>query len=199
MKRLCCATSVPLIVVLSALLVGCERNGNSEPNSGGTSISAGQGIQKEPSGEKLLTAMEDVSDSGKGFALKDATNLGRYVYHGQVGEYTACFRKEVPNLQAVDIYAVPKVETCPERLGLKVPASKISNLVGQKVEASLLAALIAGYYPERVKVFKVDAPESQVASPKSLASWRVCNQEPRVGTAYVASAEVRLYVAKKCA
>lgn len=199
MKRLRCATPVTLIAALSVLLVGCEQNGNAEPNSGGTGVSVNQGVRKEPSGEKLLTAMEDVADSGKGFALKDATNLGRYVYHGQVGEYTACFRKEVPKLQAVDIYAVPKVENCPERLGLKVPASKLSNLVGRKVETSLSAALIAGYYPERVKVFKVDAPESQVATPKSLASWRVCNQEPRAGTAYVASAEVRLYVSKKCA
>ncbi|WOX12254.1 hypothetical protein [Streptomyces sp. N50] len=199
MKRPHYATSVALIIAFSALIVACGRNGNSEPNAAdSSSASIYRGMRAEPSGEKLLTAMKDVADSGEGFTLKDATSLGRYVYHGQVGEYIACFRKGVPKLQAVEIYAVPKAESCPERLGMRVQASKLSSLVGQKLDASLLAVLVAGYYPDHVKVFKADAPESQVANPKSLASWQVCVQEPRAGTEYVASAKVRLYVAEKC-
>ena len=104
----------------------------------------------------------------------------------------------MPKLQAVNIYAVPKAENCPERLGMKVPASKFSSLVGRKVDASLSAAVIAGYYPDHVKVFKVKSPDSQVAAPQSLTNWLVCTQEPKAGTAYNSSAEVRLYVAKKC-
>lgn len=199
MKRPYYVAHVALIVVFSALIVACERNGSAQPNAAdGSSASIYRGTRAEPAGEKLLTAMKDVADSGEGFTLKDATSLGRYVYHGQVGEYIACFRKGVPKLQAVEIYAVPKAESCPEKLGMKVQASKISSLVGQKLDASLMAVLVAGYYPDHVKVFKADAPESQVANPKSLASWQVCVQEPRAGTEYVASAKVRLYVAKKC-
>ncbi|WP_328932717.1 MULTISPECIES: hypothetical protein [unclassified Streptomyces] len=199
MKRPNYATPVALIIAFSASVVACERNGNAEPNAAGNSSAIiYRGMRAEPSGENLLTAMKDVADSGEGFTLKDATSLGRYVYHGQVGEYVACFRKGVPKLQAVEIYAVPKAESCPEKLGMKVQSSKLSSLVGQKLDASLLAVLVAGYYPDHVKVFKADAPESQVANPKSLASWQVCVQEPGAGTEYVASAKVRLYVAKKC-
>ncbi|MCX5328575.1 MULTISPECIES: hypothetical protein [unclassified Streptomyces] len=198
MKRLGDSASAVLVFAISMLIVGCEQGSTAEPNTVDDTVSTNQGLRKEPSREKLLTAMEDVADSGKGFALKDATSLGRYVYHGQVNEYTACFRKEVPKLQAVNIYAVPKAENCPERLGMKVPASKFSSLVGRKVDASLSAALIAGYYPDHVKVFKVKSPDSQVAAPQSLTNWLVCTQEPKAGTAYNSSAEVRLYVAKKC-
>ncbi|MEH0442260.1 hypothetical protein QA811_00950 [Streptomyces sp. B21-102] len=198
MKRLGNSIPAVLLLAISMLLVGCEQDGTADPNTADGTVSTNQGLRKEPSRENLLTAMKDVADSGKGFALKDATSLGRYVYHGQVSEYTACFRNEVPKLQAVDIYAVPKSENCPERLGMKVPASKFSSLIGRKVDASLSAALIAGYYPDHVKVFKVESPDSQVTAPKSLASWLVCAQEPKAGTAYDSSAAVRLYVAKKC-
>ena len=198
MKRPHYATPVALIVAFSALIVACERNGNAEPHVADSSASGNQGVRTEPAGEKLLTAMKGVADAGKGFTLKDATGLRRYVYYGQVDAYIACFRKEVPKLQAVEIYAVPKAEACPKRLGMKVHASKLSNLVGRKVDASLLAVLMAGYYPDHVKVFKVDDPDAEVATPKALANWQVCVQEPRAGTEYVASTKVRLDVAKKC-
>ncbi|MEV7892553.1 hypothetical protein ACWD3I_11395 [Streptomyces sp. NPDC002817] len=145
-----------------------------------------------------MAAMEDVADAGKGFALKDATNLGRYVYHGKVDGYVACFRKEVPKLQAVHLYAVPKSEKCPDKLGAKAAAPRFSNLVGNRVDDSLLAALMTGYHPDRLKVFNAADPQTPVAEPKSLAGWQVCTQQPPAGAEFKASAEVRLYAAKKC-
>ncbi|WP_329335173.1 hypothetical protein OG866_15540 [Streptomyces sp. NBC_00663] len=197
MKILRGAALVALAVAFSASISGCGQNGKGD-TAGGAEESAAQEVRREPSGEKLLTAMKNVADAGKGFALKDATGLGRYVYHGQVDGYIACFRKEVPKLQAVDLYAVPKAEKCPDKLGAKVSAPEFPDLTGHRVDTSLVDALMAGYHPDRVKVFKTDDPKTQVTDPKPLAKWRVCTQKPAAGTEFDRSADVRLYVAEAC-
>lgn len=141
--------------------------------------------------------MEEVADDGKGFSLRDATNLGRYIYPGQARKYFVCFEKEAARLQATDLYAVPATEDCPTRIGATIPVPKVPDLSGSRVQEALEKALIAGYYPNRVNLFKVGAPTKEV-SPKPLANWRVCHQEPKVGTTFDASADVKLHVATRC-
>ncbi|MGW6523148.1 hypothetical protein [Streptomyces sp. NPDC054962] len=182
-----------LLAVASVVLVSGCAGGAEHGNVDGS-----HGVVRVSGRVKLLAVMEQTADAGKGFALKDATSLGRYIYLGQPERYIACFKREKPGMQAVELYAVPVVERCPDRLGAEVSAPKVPDLRNGKVEKSLISALVAGYDPKRLKVFKVEDPAVAVA-PKPLAQWQVCAQNPTAGTMFEASGEMRLQVAKRCA
>ncbi|MFD0338821.1 hypothetical protein ACFVH0_08980 [Streptomyces sp. NPDC127117] len=144
-----------------------------------------------------MTVMKETADAGKGFSLKDATSLGRYIYEGRVQHYSACFEKEVPEFRAVDIYVVPVTERCPARPGVSVSVPKAPDLTGGRVEESLLEALLSGYYPKRLQVFKI-GDSSKSVPPRPLANWRVCAQNPEGGTKLDVAGSMKFYVAKKC-
>ena len=146
---------------------------------------------------KLVTAMEQAADAGKGFALKDATSVGRYIYLGKPEQYLVCFKKENSHMRAVDLYAVPIVEKCPARLGMPTAAPKVPKLSGEKVQESYVSAMMAGYDPKRLKVLNVEDPDTAI-DPKFVAQWRVCEQSPQAGTAFDPADEVRLQAAKRC-
>ncbi|MFF1833408.1 hypothetical protein ACFVXE_04225 [Streptomyces sp. NPDC058231] len=180
--------------VLATACGGGESHGEAGDarNAGGT-----QKAVRVSAGTNLKSVMKDTADAGKGFSLKDATSLGRYIYFAAADRYVLCFKKDVPRMKAVDLYAVPVGERCPARIGARVPAPKVPRLSGKQVEKSLLAALVAGYNPKHVKVVNVADP-TKVIDPEPTAKWQVCAQEPQAGTAFDASDEVRVRVAVDC-
>jgi hypothetical protein len=141
--------------------------------------------------------MEQAADVGKGFALKDATSIGRYIYPGRPEQYVVCFKKENPQMEAVELYAVLAAENCPNRLGAHVPMPKVPNLNGDNLDESYASAMIAGYDPKRLKVFKVGDPATAI-DPKGAAQWQVCEQDPRAGVVFDPANDMRLQVAKRC-
>lgn len=197
MKRVRLAVTGALFVAFVVLTTACVAGGNHEADGAGGEVGNARKATRTLGGRGLIAVMKETADAGKGFSLKDATNLGRYIYHGQADRYLACFEEEVPKMQAVDIYAVPATEKCPDRLGAEVPVPKAPDLSGGRVEESLLAALLTGYHPSRVKVFKANDSATPVP-PEPLANWRVCTQRPRAGMKFDASAPMKLYVAKEC-
>ncbi|MER5446238.1 hypothetical protein ABT065_11440 [Streptomyces sp. NPDC002764] len=186
-----------LVILLAIIFTACAGAERGEKRDVGVRVGEVKKLQQGFERPKLLTVMEQTADDGKGFSLKDATGLGRYIYPGRAGEYVACFEKEVVQLQAVALYAVPRSESCPSRLGAEVPVPNVPEFRGGRLDDSLVKVLQAGYYPKRVRVFKV-GDRSPVASPKRLAGWRVCGQSPKHGSVFAASADVSLYVAKDC-
>ncbi|TYR65402.1 hypothetical protein [Streptomyces parvus] len=188
-------------VVFPALLMvavsGCVDGGNQTPSPESDGAERNKNVIRDLKGEELLAVMKETADAGKGFSLRDATNLERYIYHGRANRYVACFGKEAPKLQAVDLYAVPEGEKCPDELGSVAPAPRIPDLVGQPVEKSFLELLLTGYPPERIKVFKVENPAVPV-SPEPLAKWRVCAQQPNPNAKFDASDRAKIHVATKC-
>ncbi|RST24805.1 hypothetical protein EF908_03270 [Streptomyces sp. WAC04770] len=176
--------------------MACTADGHGLDSDAKTGSQAGENIQISEN-KKLIEVMKEIADSGKGFSLKDATNLGRYIYHGQVSEYLPCFAKEVPKLQAVDLYVVRATEKCPPTLGAKVAVPTVPDFTGQRLENSMLTALLTGYRPDHALVFKVN-DDSSPASPEPLAKWQVCSQDPKAHTNFDALDHMNLYVAEDC-
>ncbi|MBR8643562.1 hypothetical protein KEF29_39855 [Streptomyces tuirus] len=105
------------------LVTACGGSGVPEKADSTGKAAPVTGKAKPVSGRAdLMAFMKETADAGKGFSLKDATTLGRYIYPGAAEGYVVCFEKEVPDLQAVDLYAVPDKEKCPARPGGKAPA-----------------------------------------------------------------------------
>lgn len=182
--------------VLSALIPvflasSCSGSGEREKDDRGGSV-------VRFSGEVgLMSVMEQAADAGKGFSLRDATNLDRYIYPGNPKGYFACFKRDSPEVQAVDFYAVPVAEGCPVRLGAQVPVPEIPELRGVAVGESYVAAMMAGYEPKFLKVFKIGTLAVEV-DPKSVAQWRVCMQNPLPGGKFDAKREMWLQVSESC-
>lgn len=197
MKRAKGVGRVILVAVLSILVTACEGSGRVGSGAISSNPAEAGKVQSEPVGKKLLTVMRETADDGKGFSLKDATGLGRYVYPGRAADYVACFRREVPKLHALALYAVPKEEKCPTRVGAEVPVPKVPDLTGRRLEDSLESGLMAGYNPKRLRVFKA-GDHTVVPSPRPLADWRVCSQSPKQRSDFDASVDMKLYVAKQC-
>ncbi|WP_328342985.1 hypothetical protein OG873_27755 [Streptomyces violaceus] len=198
MMRVRGAAWVALVAALAVLATACGGSGDPDKSDSARKAAPAPGKAKPvPGRADLMAFMKETADTGKGFALKDATALGRYIYPAAAKGYVVCFEKEVPDLAAVDLYAVPDKENCPARPGGKAPALRVPDLNGKQVEESLVEALVTGYNPKRVKVAEAGDP-GRVIEPKPAAKWRVCAQKPRAGTVFDASDGLRLQAAKKC-
>jgi hypothetical protein len=198
MMRVRGAVWAALVAASTVLVTACGGGGDPDKADSTRKAAPVTGSAKQvPGRADLMAFMKETADAGKGFSLKDATALGRYIYPGAAEGYVVCFENEVPDLEAVDLYAVPDKENCPARLGGKAPAPRVPDLSGKQVEESLVEVLVTGYNPKRVKVVEADDP-GRVIEPKPAAKWRVCAQKPRAGTVFDASDELRLEAAKKC-
>ncbi|MEV6052334.1 hypothetical protein [Streptomyces sp. NPDC052107] len=200
MKNFQRAIGISAVAAFTMLGTACDRGGGGGTEGAGSRPGGPQHVMRAPDGENLLTTMKKVADNGKGFSLKDATSLDRYIYPAEAKAFVTCFQVADPKMQAVDIYASPKTEKCPVRLHARVTAPKVPKLTGARVDESLLKALNTGYFPDRLKVSRSSDFGNPVpmASAKPFASWRVCAQNPESGTAFDAKMQMKLYAAKKC-
>ncbi|MEV6289146.1 hypothetical protein AB0M41_01650 [Streptomyces sp. NPDC051896] len=199
MKNIQRAIGISAVAVFTMLGTACDRGGGTE-GAGNRPAGGPQHVTRAPEGEDLLTTMKKVADSGKGFSLKDATSLDRYIYPAEAKAFVTCFQVAEPKMQAVDIYAAPKTEKCPVRLHARVTAPKVPKLTGERVDESLLKALNTGYFPNRLKVSTSSDFGNPVpmASAKPFANWHVCAQNPGSGAVFDAKMQLKLYAAKKC-
>ncbi|MGW2885816.1 hypothetical protein ACWDDN_10765 [Streptomyces griseoruber] len=180
-----------IVAISTTLLSACVGGGKSDESS------RDQEVVRVTGRVKLVTAIEQAADAGEGFALRDATSIGRYIYLGKPEGYLVCFKKENLKMQAVELYAVPEVENCPTRLGAHMATPEVPKLIGDEVQESYVSAMMAGYAPKRLKVFNADDPDTAM-DPKSVAQWEVCEQSPRTGEAFDPADEMRLQVAERC-
>lgn len=131
-----------------------------------------------PAKGPLDSAMRETADQRKGFSLRDATGLNRYVSPAHAKKFKVCFEKEKPNLSAVIFFAVRNSETCPSKVGAEVKAGATPNVVGTQLRKATDQLVLAGYAPPHIRV---DVSGKAVSKERSW-SYEVCGQTPAAGT-----------------
>ncbi|MGI5378336.1 hypothetical protein ACQEV2_29625 [Streptomyces sp. CA-251387] len=144
----------------------------------------------------LDTAMKAAADQGKGFALRDATSLGRYISPAYAGNFKACFEKQKPNLRAVDFFAVRRSEKCPLRVGDDIPPGKTPKVLGVSLRTAVHQLVEAGFAPDHISVDTLD--EAGNRTNERHWSWEVCTQNPTAGTPFSADLKPKLVVEASC-
>ncbi|MFF8031696.1 PASTA domain-containing protein [Streptomyces sp. NPDC016626] len=147
-----------------------------------------------PAKGPLDIAMKEKADQRKGFALRDATGLDRYVSPAHAKKFKVCFEKNKPNLGAVVIFAVRNSETCPRKVGTQREVGTTPNVVGMHLREAADRLVLAGYAPKRIHVDATGEPVSEARS----WSYRVCEQSPAAGTPFSADLGPRLVIAASC-
>ncbi|GHD20232.1 hypothetical protein GCM10010313_52430 [Streptomyces violarus] len=147
-----------------------------------------------PAEGPLDAVMKEKADEGKGFSLRDATDLNRYVSPAHAEKFKVCFEKEKPNLSAVVLFTVRSSERCPPRVGAEGKADATPDLVGMELRKATDRLVLTGYTPKHIHV---DATGGTVSEERSW-SYKVCRQNPAVGTPFSADLEPRLVIAASC-
>ncbi|CAL9488976.1 hypothetical protein [Streptomyces sp. enrichment culture] len=142
----------------------------------------------------LDIAMKEKADQGKGFALRDATSLDRYVSPAHAKKFKVCFEKEKPNLSAVVLFAVRSSETCPRKVGAGGEADATPNVVGMRLRKAADRLVLAGHAPKRIRVDATGDPVSEARS----WSYEVCEQSPAAGAPFSADRGPWLVIAASC-
>ncbi|MFJ6650514.1 PASTA domain-containing protein [Streptomyces sp. NPDC091290] len=145
---------------------------------------------------RLDTAIKATADQGKGFSLKDATSLGRFVNLAHAKDFKVCFEKERPELSAVDIFAVPRSERCPLQLGEERLPGKTPEVLGLSVREAVGRLTDAGYHPKSISVEVKDKDGRKVDG--RHWSWKVCKQNPVAGATFSADSKPRVLVQASC-
>ncbi|NUT29147.1 MAG: hypothetical protein HOV84_25115 [Streptomyces sp.] len=144
----------------------------------------------------LDTAMKTAADQGKGFSLRDATSLGRYISPAYASHFKACFEKQKPNLSAVDYFAVRRSEKCPLRVGGDMPPGKTPKVLGVNLRKAAQQLVEAGFAPDHISVDTLDAKGRRTGG--RHWSWKVCKQNPTAGTPFSADLRPKLVVEASC-
>lgn len=144
----------------------------------------------------LDTAMKAAADQGKGFSLRDATSLGRYISPAYASHFKACFEKQKPNLSAVDYFAVRRSEKCPPRIGEDMPPGKTPKVLGVNLRKAVHQLVEAGFAPDHISVDTLDANGRRTGG--RHWSWEVCKQKPPAGTPFSADLRPKLVVEASC-
>jgi hypothetical protein len=147
-----------------------------------------------PTKGPLDIAMRENADQSKGFSLRDATRLDRYVSPAHAKKFKVCFEKEKPNLSAVILFAVRNSETCPEKVGAEAKADVTPNVVGTHLRKAADQLVLAGYAPTHIRV---DVTGKTVSKERSW-SYEVCRQTPAAGTPFSADLRPRLVISASC-
>ncbi|WP_164302433.1 PASTA domain-containing protein [Streptomyces sp. SID14478] len=145
---------------------------------------------------RLDAAMEKTADQGKGFALRDATSLGRYISPAGAKNFKTCFERDKPKLSAVEIFVVRRPETCPSRIGGAIPPEQVPAVTGMDVRTAAERLVALGYDPKHISV---DAEQQDGHKAKGTHwSWKVCAQTPAAGTPFSAKAMPKVTVRSAC-
>ncbi|AZP19362.1 hypothetical protein EJC51_26810 [Streptomyces aquilus] len=151
-----------------------------------------------PAKGPLDIAMRKTADDRKGFSLRDATGLNRFVSPAHAKKFKVCFEKEKPNLSAVILFAVRNSETCPREVGAEAKADAKAdatpNVVGTQLRKAADQLVLAGYAPRHIHV---DISGKAVSKERSW-SYEVCGQTPAAGTPYSADLRPRLVISASC-
>ncbi|MBR8642972.1 PASTA domain-containing protein [Streptomyces tuirus] len=131
-----------------------------------------------PAEGPLDDVMKEKADEGKGFSLRDATDLNRYVSPAHAEKFKVCFEEEKPNLRAVVLFTVRSSETCPPKVGAEWKADATPDVVGMDLRKATDRLVLTGYTPQHIHV---DATGGTVTKERSW-SYKVCTQSPAVGT-----------------
>ncbi|GAA2388545.1 PASTA domain-containing protein [Streptomyces coeruleofuscus] len=147
-----------------------------------------------PAEGPLDVVMGEKADEGKGFSLRDATDLNRYVSPAHAEKFKVCFEQEKPHLSAVVLFTVRSSETCPPRVGAEWKADATPDVVGMDLRRATDRLLLTGYTPKHIHV---DATGGTVSKERSW-SYKICRQSPAAGTPFSADLEPRLVIAASC-
>ncbi|MEV7890750.1 hypothetical protein ACWD3I_42070 [Streptomyces sp. NPDC002817] len=147
-----------------------------------------------PAKGPLDIAMRETADRRKGFSLRDATGLGRYVSPAYAKKFQVCFEKEKPNLSAVILFAVRNSETCPQKIGAEAKADATPDVVRTQLRKATDQLVLAGYAPPHIRV---DVSGKAVSKERSW-SYEVCEQTPSAGTPFSANLRPRLVISASC-
>ncbi|MFI7412576.1 hypothetical protein ACIBU0_28275 [Streptomyces sp. NPDC049627] len=144
----------------------------------------------------LDTAMKAAADQGKGFSLRDATSLGRYISPAYASRFKACFERQKPNLKAVDFFVVRRSEKCPLRVGDDMPPGTTPKVLGVTLRKAVHQLVEAGFAPDHISVDTLDAKGHKTN--ERHWSWEVCTQNPTAGTPFSAALKPKLVVKASC-
>ncbi|MFC9506048.1 hypothetical protein [Streptomyces sp. NPDC057002] len=147
-----------------------------------------------PAKGPLDVVMKEKADEGKGFSLRDATDLNRYVSPAHAEKFKVCFEKEKPDLKAVVLFTVRSSETCPPRVGAEGKADATPDIEGMALRKATDRLVLSGYTPRHIHV---DATGGTVSKERSW-SYKVCEQSPAAGTPFSADVKARLVIAASC-
>lgn len=160
----------------------------------------GDGAEREtpvrPVEGRLDKRMKAAADDGKGFSLKDATSLNRYISPAQARDFKACYARDRPEISAVDLFAVPRAESCPARLGEEALPGKTPKVLGLSVREASNRLTAAGYSPQSISVNLEGEGADTVEEHRW--SWQVCEQSPAAGTLFSADSNPRLVAKASC-
>ncbi|MFF7451308.1 MULTISPECIES: hypothetical protein [unclassified Streptomyces] len=184
-----------------AILAGATACGSGNADEEGREPVAAS-TQKEslarPAKGPLDVAMRKTADQRKGFSLRDATSLGRYVSPAYAKKFKVCFEKEKPNLSAVVLFAVRNSETCPHKIGAEAKAGAKADatpdVVGTRLRKATEQLVLAGHAPQHIHV---DVSGKAVSTERSW-SYEVCEQTPSAGTPFSADLRPRLVISASC-
>ncbi|MFE0448105.1 MULTISPECIES: PASTA domain-containing protein [Streptomyces] len=181
-------------LAILAGITGCGSDTAGDEHSKPVAAHAGNESAATPAKGPLDVAMQEKADQKKGFSLRDATGLNRYVSPAHAEEFKVCFEKEKPKLSAVILFAVRDSEACPEKVGAERKADATPNVVGVRLRAASDRLVLAGYTPQRIHVDITGEPLSKERSWSST----VCEQSPAAGTPFSADLEPRLVISASC-
>ncbi|CAM5387267.1 hypothetical protein SPURM210S_07802 [Streptomyces purpurascens] len=187
-------TSTAAALTVLAGMTACGSGASGEERGEPVAAHGEAESTAHPAEGPLNVVMKEKADEGKGFSLRDATDLNRYVSPAHAEKFKVCFEKEKPSLSAVVLFTVRSSETCPPRVGAEGKADATPDVVGTELRKATDRLVLTGYTPKHIHV---DATGGTVSKERSW-SYKVCEQSPTAGTPFSADLEPRLVIAASC-